>query len=70
MDSLPLTKMLLSPLIPFFGAVVALTGVYSLTVNAADARRRNHRRAAKVALAGGWLYLLGGAVIVFLSLFY
>lgn len=70
MDNLSLVKMLLAPFTPFFGAVVALTGLYSLTVNAADAKRRNHRRAAIVATAGGWLYLLGGAAIMFIRLFY
>lgn len=70
MDNLPLTKMLLLPLTPFLGAVIALTGLYSLIVNAADARRLNHKRAARVALVGGWVYLLGGTIIIFLRLFY
>lgn len=70
MDSLSLTEMLFSPLTPFFGAVLVLTGLYSLTVNAADAKQRNHRRAARVALAGGCLYIVGGAIIMFVRLFF
>ena len=70
MDSLSLAEMLFSPLTPFFGAVLVLTGLYSLTVNAADAKRRNHKRAARGALAGGCLYLLGGAVIMLYRLLF
>ncbi len=70
MDNLPLTQVLLAPLTPFMGAVIALAGLYSLTVNAADAKRLSHKRAARVARLGGCLYILAGTVILFLRLFY
>ncbi|MDR3563697.1 MAG: hypothetical protein P4N59_20000 [Negativicutes bacterium] len=64
MDNLSLTEMLLTPLTPFFGVVVVLLGIYSITFNAADAKSRNHTRAKRTALIGGWVHIFGGLVIL------
>lgn len=64
-----LIPILLAPLKPPFAILLILVGLYSLTFNLADARRKNHRRSEKLALIGGWLYIIGGAALMLRSLF-
>lgn len=64
MNSAQLIPILLSPLSFTFGTMVALLGLYSLTINVADAQYRNHLRAEKTARRGGWLYIIGGVAIM------
>jgi hypothetical protein len=59
-----LVQMLLAPLTPSFAVLLVLTGLYSITINVADARRKYHRRAEKVARIGGWLYIAAGAAVM------
>jgi len=68
MPSEQLSALFLAPLTPFFGVFVILTGLYSLTFNSADARRKNHPRADRLARGCGWLYIIIGLGIVVLAI--
>ncbi len=58
---LPILKL---PLTPMFGAILVLTGAYSLYFNVRDARRLNHQKAERIARIGGWLYIIGGILLI------
>ncbi|CQR73589.1 hypothetical protein SOV_30810 [Sporomusa ovata DSM 2662] len=61
-----LVSSLAAPLKPHFALLLILIGIYSLSINAADAKRKNHPRAKKAAIIGGWLYLgIGLAIIIY-----
>lgn len=64
MNSAQLIPILLAPLSFGFGAMIALIGLYSLTINVADAKYKSHRRAEKTAHMGGWLYIIGGGAMM------
>lgn len=64
MNSAELIPILLAPISFAFGAMILLIGLYSLTFNVADAKYKNHPRAEKAARLGGWLYIIGGAVMM------
>ncbi|MBP2626930.1 MAG: hypothetical protein H6Q68_1641 [Firmicutes bacterium] len=64
MDRAQLIPILLAPISFGFGAMIAFLGLYSLSVNVADAKYKNHPRAEKTACLGGWLYIIGGAVMM------
>ncbi|VBB07307.1 Hypothetical protein LUCI_2551 [Lucifera butyrica] len=57
-------SILLAPLTPSFAVLLLLTGLYSLTLNVANARRKNHPRAETFARISGWLYILGGVAVI------
>ena len=59
----------LAPLSVRFGVMLILVGMYSLTMNIADAKRKNHQRAEKTARIGGWLYIGGGAAVLLKNYF-
>lgn len=59
-----LLSILKAPLTPAAGVMFILIGLYSLFFNTADARRKNHQRAEKVARIGGWFYIIGGAILI------
>ncbi|MBP2653683.1 MAG: hypothetical protein H6Q73_1252 [Firmicutes bacterium] len=60
---------LLAPLTPSFAMILILAGLYSLTFNITDARRKNHRRAENLARIGGWLYILSGIGVMLTTVF-
>lgn len=64
MDDSQLIPILLAPISSGFGAMIALLGLYSLTINVADAQYKNHPRAENTARMGGWLYIIGGAAMM------
>jgi len=64
MNSAQLIPILLAPISFGFGLMIALIGLYSLTINVADAKYKNHRRAEKTARRVGWLYIIGGSAIM------
>lgn len=59
-----------APLIPAFGVLVILSGLYSLIFNIADARHRRHKRAETFARFGGWCYIIVGASIFIIKIFF
>lgn len=58
-----------APLTPAVGVMFVLIGLYSLTFNVSDAKRKNHRRSEKAARIGGWFYIVVGAVLSLLKFF-
>ena len=50
----------LIPLNSTFTMAMVLIGIYSLIYNVADAKRRNHPSAERVARFGGWCYIVIG----------
>ena len=62
-------SMIVSQLTPLNGAFFLLVGFVSLFFNLADAKRKNHPRAATVACIGGWLYVSVGLALVAKRLF-
>jgi hypothetical protein len=65
---MPLSDMLSLALVPYFGFVLFIMGLYSATVNVTDARRLNHKRAETFARTGGWCYIIIGTAIIFYRL--
>lgn len=64
MTVVKIVSMILKQLTPINGVIFLLVGLYSLSFNARIARRKNHRRAERVAKAGGWLYTICGIAIL------
>jgi len=69
MDSKELSSILVAPLSFGYAVLIVLLGLYSLTVNVADAKYKNHPRAEKTARVGGWLYIIVGVVLMIQQLF-
>lgn len=63
-------SILSAPLIPSFGILVMLAGLYSLIFNIADAKHRHHKRAEIFARIGGWCYIIAGASIFIIKMFF
>lgn len=59
-----------APLIPAFGILVMLAGLYSLIFNIADAKYRHHKRAETFARISGWCYIITGASIFIIKRFF
>ena len=64
MPVMTITDMLTAPLTPAMGVFCLAVGLYSLLINAAVARHKNHRRAEQAARWGGWCYIVGGAALL------
>lgn len=58
-----------APLTPAVGVMFIMIGLYSLTFNVSDAKRKNHRRSEKTARIGGWFYIVIGAVLALMKFF-
>lgn len=64
METAEILSILTAPLTPAVGVMFILIGLYSLTFNVADAKRKNHRRSEKAARIGGWFYIIVGAILI------
>lgn len=64
MDSTELIPILLAPISLGYAIIISLLGLYSLIINVADAKYKNHPRAEKTARVGGWLYIMVGAAMM------